>query len=307
MATQSKDLYLLDATDTLTETLTVTTAVNVGSPSSTGRDLNVGANGVHIEGHCDMTLGKRFYIGPQSDDGNRLNFFTAGGHAYMDYYDNFYFRSGSSGSGTKVTFSNSGKITSASTDSYNAITAAGGISANSYITSTDNTLILANSSGGNLYIRANGPGSTTGQIRLIPSQAQFYGTANSTSISTGAVKILGGLGISFAVYAGGTMTATDHINTSDRRKKTLIEDYKPKPINVRFREFEWKDTGVKGLGFIADEVEKTHPEFVVKGETPEDMDAVKYQQILVAKVAYQEQEISDLKAKLDLVIKKLGI
>jgi hypothetical protein len=90
------------------------------------------------------------------------------------------------------------------------------------------------------------------------------------------------------------VTAVDFINTSDRRLKDNIRDYSPKKIDVRWREYELKEDGTTQLGLVADEVEETHPEFVKKGETSEDMDGVRYMRVLIAKVAELEARLSKL-------------
>ncbi len=92
----------------------------------------------------------------------------------------------------------------------------------------------------------------------------------------------------------GDSTAVDHINTSDRRLKEDIKDYEPKAIDVRWREYKLKASGETQLGVIADELESTNPEFVVKGKTENDMDSVKYLRLLIAKVAELENRIKEL-------------
>src|SRR5690606_1414456 len=63
----------------------------------------------------------------------------------------------------------------------------------------------------------------------------------------------------------GTATATNFILSSDRRLKENIKDYSPKPLNLKYRTWDWKKDGSTGKGFIAQEVQKTNPEYVVEG------------------------------------------
>ena len=92
----------------------------------------------------------------------------------------------------------------------------------------------------------------------------------------------------------GNSTAVDHINTSDRRKKENIIDYVVKPINIKYREFNFIGIEDTMIGVIADEIEATNPEFVVKGNTPEDMDSVRMTGLMLAKIAELEDRIKQL-------------
>ena len=86
--------------------------------------------------------------------------------------------------------------------------------------------------------------------------------------------------------------AFDHVNTSDRRAKENIEDYVPVAVPIKWRQYTFKKNGESQIGVIADEVEKINPDFVVKGATPDDLDAVKYTRLLIAKVAELESRLS---------------
>lgn len=88
------------------------------------------------------------------------------------------------------------------------------------------------------------------------------------------------------------MTATNFILSSDRRLKKNIGDYSPKPLNLKYRTWEWKKDGSTGKGFIAQEVQKTNPEYVVEGS--DGMLAVDYIGILIAKVAELESRINKM-------------
>ena len=97
-----------------------------------------------------------------------------------------------------------------------------------------------------------------------------------------------------ATATGGNIIAPDFVGNSDRRLKEEIEDYTPKKIDVRWREYKLKETGETQIGVIADELEETNPEFVVKGDTPDTMDSVKYIRLLIAKVAELEARLNKL-------------
>ena len=104
----------------------------------------------------------------------------------------------------------------------------------------------------------------------------------------------------------GDHTANDHINTSDERKKKDIKSYKVKPIDVNWFNFKWKEgDGSEQLGTIAQDLEIRHPEFVVTNAEGEK--AVRYNQLLIAKVAELEEESKYLKSRLELIEQKLGL
>lgn len=91
-----------------------------------------------------------------------------------------------------------------------------------------------------------------------------------------------------------TVTATNFILSSDERLKENIIDLKQRPLNFKWREFDWKESGEHQIGLIAQEVEETNPEFVETNA--EGMKAVKYIELLVAKVAELESRIKMLEA-----------
>jgi hypothetical protein len=111
---------------------------------------------------------------------------------------------------------------------------------------------------------------------------------NTTDTFTGVLTVTGSTSIS------GNSVAVDHVNTSDRRKKENIIDYIVKPINIKYREFNFIGAEDTMIGVIADEIEATNPEFVVKGNTPEDMDSVRMTGLMLAKIAELEDRIKQL-------------
>ena len=105
-----------------------------------------------------------------------------------------------------------------------------------------------------------------------------------------------------------TMTASNFILSSDRRLKTNVETYKPNGIGFRTVSFDWinKEKGNNQIGYIAQEVEKNNPEFVITDK--EGFKSVKYIDVLVAKMAEKDREIEDLTTRmerLELIIKDL--
>lgn len=70
--------------------------MNIGNPTKTTRDLNVGADGIYNDGNFEMPNDKSFFFGAGalSDSGTRYKLFTINCHAYMDFYDCLIIRSG---------------------------------------------------------------------------------------------------------------------------------------------------------------------------------------------------------------------
>lgn len=104
-------------------TATFTGKVTIGTVGSVTWDRELSVEDMYCAGNFQLALGSYFFFGPTTDSGARFKLFNTGGHAYFDYYDNLYFRSGASSSGIKVTFSNSGVITWSGGGSANANTA----------------------------------------------------------------------------------------------------------------------------------------------------------------------------------------
>lgn len=147
-----------------------------------------------------------------------------------------------------------------------------------------------------ILIEQNSTGDATTTYN-VPAASYTLGIDNSNAdkfvLSSGTAL---GTSDRMVVDSNG-ITATDFILTSDRRLKENIQDYSVKHIPVRWRTFDMKEDGSPSIGVIADELEKTNPEFVNKGETPEDMDSVKYIKLLIAKVAELESRIKELENK----------
>jgi hypothetical protein len=90
-----------------------------------------------------------------------------------------------------------------------------------------------------------------------------------------------------------TVTATNFINSSDERLKENIEKVCNNNLDVKWKTFEFKsDKGQKRYGVIAQELEKTNPEFV--REDAEGFKSVAYIDLLIAKIAELEERIQEL-------------
>ena len=93
----------------------------------------------------------------------------------------------------------------------------------------------------------------------------------------------------------GGVTATMFINSSDERLKENIKELSGN-VEVNWKTFELKvEKGQKRYGVIAQELEKTNPEFVK--EDSNGFKSVNYIDLLIAKIAELEQRIQLIENK----------
>jgi hypothetical protein len=90
----------------------------------------------------------------------------------------------------------------------------------------------------------------------------------------------------------GSLTATDFILSSDRILKENIKEYKAKPINIQYKQYNIVGDEETRVGVIAQELEKDHPEFI--RENDNGIKSVSYIDMLMAKVAELENRIKEL-------------
>ena len=133
----------------------------------------------------------------------------------------------------------------------------------------------------------------------------LIGGRNSIT-TTYALDILGVSNLEGALTVIGNVTATDFVLSSDiRLKKDLLPLYSKRLSPSRWT---WKDSGKKDFGFIAQELEVDFPEVVVTGE--DGFKKVAYNKITAinsARVNELEDEVLELKRKLELIMQKLDI
>ena len=90
-----------------------------------------------------------------------------------------------------------------------------------------------------------------------------------------------------------TVTATNFINSSDERLKENIEEVCDNNVEVNWKTFNFKtEKEQKRYGVIAQELEKTNPEFV--REDSQGFKSVAYIDLLIAKIAELEARIQKL-------------
>ena len=156
---------------------------------------------------------------------------------------------------------------------------------------------IAGASDYSTLLRSNANDTATGIIT-------FSNTTASTSKTTGAVIVTGGVGISGALNVGGDGTA---FASSDERLKdnlTKIENPIEKINQISGYEFDWNDKQDlhKGhdIGVVAQEIEKVLPEIVT--DRDDGYKAVKYEKLvalLIEGMKEQQKQIEELKERLN--------
>jgi len=99
----------------------------------------------------------------------------------------------------------------------------------------------------------------------------------------------------------GDGNATDWNATSDARLKDNIRPLEDNPITTSWSMWEWKEDGKTQIGMVAQELEKTHPQFVK--EDGDGYKSISYTQVLIAKMAEKDKQV----AKLEYKNKQLGL
>ena len=101
--------------------------------------------------------------------------------------------------------------------------------------------------------------------------------------------------IRYTFNDNGTLTATDFVSTSDRRAKDKITTVAGDVISkLNGREWNWKETGKKGSGVIAQELEEAGLDHLVL-EDGEGMKSVAYNGL----IAYLIEEVKSLRIEIE--------
>ncbi len=134
-------------------------------------------------------------------------------------------------------------------------------------------------------------GQTNGLTGFVFSEDNQLRIRNTTSYGDYALQVTG------AVYSSAAITATSFFESSDSRLKTLIQDnYQTKGIASITPKLYTKNGKVE-LGYYAQDFVGILDSAVSKGS--DDMLSLSYREVLVAKVYALEQEIKELKAKIN--------
>ena len=130
-----------------------------------------------------------------------------------------------------------------------------------------------------------------GRIDLVVGGSETLSVnPNNTSVGIGNTSPGYKLDVSGTGRFTSTVTATNFILSSDERLKTKVKSLTPNKIDVAWKSFEMKEEkGLYRTGVIAQELEKTHPEFVA--DDAEGYKTVKYIDLLIAKIAELEARL----------------
>jgi hypothetical protein len=144
----------------------------------------------------------------------------------------------------------------------------------------------------NLFIEgvpAGGVGFTgASRIEFSSGATTVYGSSNTLQVNASGTSITGGISCS------GVITGTDCVASSDERLKDSITTAPVGLVEDLYgREWEWKETGEKGSGVVAQELEQVLPHLV--HEDNEGMKSVSYNGL----VAYLIEEVKALKVEVE--------
>ena len=121
----------------------------------------------------------------------------------------------------------------------------------------------------------------------------------STSTTTGALVVNGGLGMSGDLFVGRSIT---ELSAAELKSNiTPIDSALNKVISMKGVEFNWKDdeTESKEYGLLADEVAKIAPNLVsFQNGTPQGVKYSKVVALLIEAMKQQQDEIELLKSRL---------
>jgi len=136
--------------------------------------------------------------------------------------------------------------------------------------------------------------TTTNATRYLTLTASSSGTISTANVSTSKL---------FFNPSTGLLTSTDYNSSSDKRLKKNIQTVKNAVETIsalRGVTFDWKEGSTKGVGLIAQEVEKVIPDVVITGE--DGFKGVKYTNIigiLVEAIKEQQEQINNLKKQIE--------
>jgi len=252
-------------------------------------------NSNYISIKCPSTLASNYTLTFPADDGTSSQYLTTDGSGNLSW--------------TSVSFSITDDTTTNSSGYYPLLsTSSSGSITGFYVSSTKlkfnpaagsvySSIIVGNDNvaSGNLYLRSTTNGAK-GQVYI------DEGTASS-STSTGALRVAGGVGIAGSCYVGGTVSAASIIETSSIAYKENVNpienglDTIMKLVGVTY---DRKDGTTKNEpGLIAEEVYKVLPNLVsTKEGKPDSLSYTKLTAYLIEAVKTLKKEIEALKGNI---------
>jgi len=152
--------------------------------------------------------------------------------------------------------------------------------ANSAFTKSNSSIVLSND-------------TTTNSTRYIPFTPSTSGSIGALTVSSTKLSFN---------PSSGRVTATDFFASSDRKLKTDIETIENALTLVnklRGVTFTWKESGVSGMGVIAQEAEEIIPEVVYEVDGVKSVSYGNLIGLLIESIKELTQEVDYLKQKID--------
>ena len=165
-----------------------------------------------------------------------------------------------------------------------------------------NALLPSQTSNTNFFLRTNGSNvlwssadititddTTTNATYYLSLTTASTGSINSANVSTSKL---------FFNPSTGLLTSTDYNSASDRNLKTNINNLS-ETIGILQQlqgvSFNWKDSGVKSFGLIAQDVEQIIPEIVTEHEGTKGINYINIIAFLIEAVKDLQSQIDQLK------------
>lgn len=138
--------------------------------------------------------------------------------------------------------------------------------------------------------------STNALIINASQQVQVSATTSSSSYTTGALVVSGGVGIAGAVNVNSIVTATGFYESSDSTLKNIIQRFTT-PQGFDFVNFTWKkelkrDTNLH-FGYLAQQVESIYPNMVSIDD--KGLKSVNYTELHTKEIYDLQVEVAELK------------
>jgi len=151
-------------------------------------------------------------------------------------------------------------------------------------------------------------GGGSGNGFPVTGSAPILGTLSVTGSSqvSGSTSLTGSLQVSGSTSLTGSLNATSITETSALRYKENIVTLNSADVvyNLRPVTFDWKDTGHKDYGLIAEEVNEHLPELVKKSDVTGEVEGINYTKLtslLIRTVQVQQEQIDDLINRISLL------
>ena len=141
---------------------------------------------------------------------------------------------------------------------------------------------------------------SSGAQYLTFSTQLYIANANDTNntVNQGSIRTIGGISASLSIWAGKNITASGEVTAiSDIRTKS---DIRSLTFRGGIRPVSFIKAGKRGIGFIAQEVQKLYPELVVEGaDGLLSLNYACYTAVLQSQVDNHETELQRLRGRVE--------